>query len=256
MILHVIFWTTVNLDKKLVLKKLKKERSNIADKVSSFNNETAQYKKRITTLEPLIERLSFRVDELATDRSKLIERITDLEHENNRLSKELSGIAFVHSSQVQNAVKNQQRGRSKSPVEKSYTVAKLKRKENELKSELEDTQGALEKLMRDLKKSEAENSVYFNTITDLQNTKFDLENKLIALQAKDKSHIKTLSKMTYKADEIAKDAQIFAKQEQAKSTEMEYKYRKIVDKLRDSDLEVERLRKQIAIDQAINSLKY
>ena len=239
----------LNVDRKLVIKKLKKERSNTEEKVENFKKESDQYRSRIQTLEPLIERLSYKVDELASDRSKLVERINDLENENLKLNKDLSTVAFASKTTTNH-------GPIQGPSENTHKLTTLRKKEYRQSKELTNTQNELSTLMQDLKRKEQENAIYFTTITDLQNTKINLQNKINNLQKKDKSHLDTLSKMTYKADEIAKDAQQFAIDEKKRSSGIQLKYQAVVGKLRDADLEIERLRREVAVNNAIKSLEY
>merc|ERR1712048_1222749 len=85
----------LNMDKKICLKKLKKERETSKKVISDQKEEIDKRKSRIGSLEPLIERLSFKIEELSSDRSKLSNRINDLEAENMRLHKELNIVGPI-----------------------------------------------------------------------------------------------------------------------------------------------------------------
>ena len=97
--------------------------------------------------------------------------------------------------------------------------------------------------------------MYVNTISDLQSSKAKLEARISALEDKDRNRMEKLQRMTSRADDIAKDAQQVAKVEQERSETLNKRYRHVMDKLRERDLEVERLRSRIQIDKTLDSLR-
>lgn len=233
-------------DRRVALKKLKKERSQTASQIDKFDKEAQDYKKRTSTLEPLIEKMAVRVDELATDRQTLSDRITYLETENMQLSKELHAVHSMAARQVKYT------GLAK---ETKVQSRELKKKELLLTDQLNKAQSQLEYTLDDARRQENENLIHVNTITDLQMAKARLEAKISILEDKDRGRLETLQKMTDRADQIARDAQEVARIEQKRSNSLSQRCRHVQDKLRDRDLELEMLRSKVQVDKTLDSLR-
>jgi len=233
-------------DKRVALKKLKKERSTTASQIDRFDREAQDYKKRTATLEPLIEKMATRVDELAGDRQALSDRITYLETENMQLSKELHAVHAMSGRQVKY---------SSLAKESKLEATRAQKQELMLTDQLNKAQSDLKATLDDARRQENENLVYLNTIQDLQMQKARLEARIAILEDKDKSRLETLQKMTDRADEIARDAQEVARIEQGRSETLHKRYRHVQDKLRDRDLEVERLKSRMHVDKTLDSLR-
>ena len=86
------------------------------------------------------------------------------------------------------------------------TVEKLKKQEAVLNDKLNRTKLELDDVISEMKRSENENFVYVNTISDLQSSKTRLEAKIRILEDKESGRVEKLRRMTDRADEVAKEA--------------------------------------------------
>jgi len=115
-------------EKKILVKKLKKERRLTHEKVEVFAVEAQTARNRIQTLEPMFEKMTIRVEELAEDREQLQIRLNTLEKENMKLNKEIN---LSHEMSV-NHLKTE-----KKVHQKSLENQALKHQDIELKAQLE-----------------------------------------------------------------------------------------------------------------------
>lgn len=237
---------TLKTEKKVLLKKLKKERNSTNDKIDKFDHQAKEYKTRAEKLEPLIEKMAGRVDELGSDREKLLEKVSFLENENMNLTKELHVVHSLSARQVKY---------SSLAKESRNDANRLKIQESQLNDKLTRTKLELGDVMDEMKRAETENFVYINTISDLQGSKSRLEAKIRVLEDKERDRVEKLKRVTDRADEVAREAQRVARVEKDRNETISKRYRSVADKLRDRDLEIERLRSQIQIDQTLAALR-
>merc|ERR1712066_23379 len=73
------------------------------ERIEKYDQETTDYKKRTATLEPLIEKMAARVDELSSDRNILTDRIQYLEAENIKLGKELHAMHAISARNLKSS---------------------------------------------------------------------------------------------------------------------------------------------------------
>lgn len=233
-------------EKRVALKKLKKERNSTNEKVDKFDHQAQEYKKRAEKLEPMIEKMTARVEELSNDRQVMTERINYLENENMQLTKELHAVHSLSARQIKY---------STLAKESKQDAERLRAKETVLNDKLNRTKIELTDCLDEMKRAESENFVYFNTISDLQSSKARLEARIHVLESKEQDRVERLQRMTDRADDVAREAQRVAKTEQTRNENLAKRYRSVMDKLQERDLELERLRSQVQIDQTLAALR-
>merc|ERR1719186_974030 len=155
------------------------------------------------------------------------------------LTKELHAVHSLSARQIKY---------SSLAKESRNDAERLKIRENELNHKLSRTKLELDDVMDEMKRQETENFVYVNTISDLQGSKTRLENKIRVLEEKEKDRVEKLKRVTDRADEVARESQRVARVEKDRNETISKRYRSVADKLRDRDLEIERLRSQMQID--------
>ena len=213
---------TLKTEKKVLLKKLKKERNSTNDKIDKFDHQAKEYKTRAEKLEPLIEKMAGRVDELGSDREKLLEKVSFLENENMNLTKELHVVHSLSARQVKY---------SSLAKESRNDANRLKIQESQLNDKLTRTKLELGDVMDEMKRAETENFVYINTISDLQGSKSRLEAKIRVLEDKERDRVEKLKRVTDRADEVAREAQRVARVEKDRNETISKRYRSVADKL-------------------------
>jgi len=233
-------------EKKILVKKLKKERRLTHEKVEVFAFEAETARNRIQTLEPMFEKMTIRVEELAEDREQLQIRLNMLEKENMKLNKE---IKLTHEMSI-NHLKTE-----KKVHQKSLENQALKHQDSELKNQLELLKTQYKNLHKDHDLKDKENLIYFSSIQKLEQENSSLNTKIECLESKNKSTAVTLKKLTEKADTIARDAQSTAKQERERSQKVQEKYYIAVQKLRERDLKIERLKSQMQLEKTLDLLE-
>ena len=213
---------TLKTEKRVLLKKLKKERNSTNDKIDKFDHQAKEYKTRAEKLEPLIEKMAGRVDELGSDREKLLEKVSFLENENMNLTKELHVVHSLSARQVKY---------SSLAKESRNDANRLKIQESQLNDKLTRTKLELGDVMDEMKRAETENFVYINTISDLQGSKSRLEAKIRVLEDKERDRVEKLKRVTDRADEVAREAQRVARVEKDRNETISQRYRSVADKL-------------------------